>query len=77
MNLKMRAGFICAIGSITALVALLVNSTIVWFSENSIHIPQEDWLHFYSMALPTAFVLLMFGGALLFMDGCMDEEKVT
>ena len=73
MNLKMRVGFICVIGPVIALAALLVNSVIVWFSENSISIPKEDWLHLYSVALPTAFILLMVGGAFLYFDGWVDS----
>ena len=74
MNLKMRVGFICGVGPVIALVALLVNLVIVWFSENTISIPKEDWLHLYSVALPTAFIFLMVGGAFLYLDGSVDSE---
>ena len=74
MNLKMRIGFICGVGPVIALAALLVNRVIVWFSENTISIPQADWLHLYSVALPTAFILLMVGGAFLYLDGWVDSE---
>ena len=74
MNLKMRIGFICVVGPVIALAALLVNRVIVWFSENSIHIPQADWLHLYAVALPTAFIFLLVGGAFLYLDGSVDLE---
>ena len=74
MNLKMRVGFICAIGPIIALIALAAAYTIRWLSEHSI--TAETWEAIMYVGLPLIFTFLIAGGAFIYMDGWFEREGI-